>query len=182
LEDLYDGVWALSRDEVSETLLTNIDSEKRKISVIWSISGIESPLALTKRMKYKYNSQYFCQYAIPDIKENISSSSRRTTLKLLLLHLENASAHNSRLSSEKIESATAQRVAHRPCCPDGAPSDFFLYASLNGKLRETLFTANDDLTFAIGVMISEIPEMVRENVFTNSIMRPSCMMKKRGQD
>jgi hypothetical protein len=37
-----------------------------------------------------------------------------TTLKTMLLHLDNAPARNSRLSSENIESAKAQRVPHPP--------------------------------------------------------------------
>jgi histone-lysine N-methyltransferase SETMAR len=75
----------------------------------------------------KCNSQYFCQDVIPDLQQNIRSSSCRTTLKGLLLHLDNALAHNLRLSSEKIESAKAQRVPHSPYDPDLAPSDFFLF-------------------------------------------------------
>jgi hypothetical protein len=84
------------------------------ISIIWSISGIHSLLALTKDMKYI--SQCFCQHVIPDIhiQQNICSSSRSKTLKDILLHLDNAPAHNSRLSSEKLAFAKAQSVTHPP--------------------------------------------------------------------
>jgi hypothetical protein len=82
---------------------------------------------------------------------------------------------------QKSRIRNSQRVPHRSDCPDRAPSGFFLYGYLNGKLRGTLFTASDDLIFATGVMFSEIPEMVRKNVFTNSIMRSSCVMKKHGE-
>jgi hypothetical protein len=107
---LYHGVWAASRDAVPETLMTKIDPEKCMISIIWSISGIHSLLALTKDVKYKFNSQYLCQYGIPDIQQRMCSSSHTQPLKRILLHLNNASTHNSRLSSEKMESAKAQRV------------------------------------------------------------------------
>jgi hypothetical protein len=62
---LWHGVWAASRDKIPETPITKIDTEKCMISIIWSISGIHSLLALIKEMKY--NSQYFCQHVIPDI-------------------------------------------------------------------------------------------------------------------
>jgi hypothetical protein len=53
------------------------------ISIISSISGIHSLLALTNGMKY--DSQYFFQHAIPDIQQIICSSSRRKTLKGILV-------------------------------------------------------------------------------------------------
>jgi hypothetical protein len=53
LEYSQDGVWPASRDEVTETRMTTIDTEKCMISVIWSISGIHSPFALIKGMKWQ---------------------------------------------------------------------------------------------------------------------------------
>jgi hypothetical protein len=110
------GIWAASRDEAPKTPMTKHDTENCMISIIWSISGIHSLLRLTKGMKY--NSQYFCQHVIPHIQQNICSSSRRKSLKDILLHLDKATAHNLRPSSEKIESAKAQRVPHAPYSPD----------------------------------------------------------------
>jgi hypothetical protein len=112
------GVWTAFRDAIPETPMTRIETEKCMISILWSISGMHSQLAFTKGMKSKYNSQYFCQHIIPDIQQNICSSSRRNILKAILLHLGNAPAHNSQLSSENIESAKAQRGLHPPDRPD----------------------------------------------------------------
>jgi hypothetical protein len=55
---------------------------------------------------------------IPDIQQNICSSSHRQTLKRILLHFDNASAYSLRLSSEKIESTKAEILPHRPHSPD----------------------------------------------------------------
>jgi hypothetical protein len=82
------------------------------ISMIWFISGIYLLFALTKGMKCKRNSQGFWRHVIPDFQQNICSSSRRKPLKGILLHLDNATVHNSQFSSEKIESAKTQRVLH----------------------------------------------------------------------
>jgi hypothetical protein len=48
----------------------------------------------------------------------------------ILLHLDNAPAHNSRLSSEMIKSVKAQRVPYPRYRSDRAPSDFFLFGCL----------------------------------------------------
>jgi hypothetical protein len=149
------------------------------ISIIWFISGIQSLLALIKGVKS--NSQYFCQHVIPDIQQNICSSSRRKTLNDSLLHLDNAKAHNSRFCSEKSESATAQRVPHPLYGPDGAPSDFLLFGSLKEEFLGMSLTWSDDFIFPIRQIFDEIPEITLKNVFTNWISSASWVMKKDGE-
>jgi hypothetical protein len=100
-------------------------------------------------MKSKYNSHYCYQHTLPGIQQNICSSSRRKTLNGILLHRDNEPALNSRLSSEKIESAKAQRWPHPPYGSDPAPSDFFLFGYLKEKLCGTSFTTSEDQIFAI---------------------------------
>jgi hypothetical protein len=138
------GVWAAFRDDIPETLMTEIDTEKFMISIIWSISGIHSLLPLTKAMKYKCNSSSFCQHIIPDIQHNICASSHRETLNDILRPFDNVPAQNLRLYSDKIESAKAERVSHLPYSPDAAPRDFF-FGYLKGKLRGAWFTKSEDL-------------------------------------
>jgi hypothetical protein len=76
------GVWAASRDEVQETLMTKIGIEKCMISIPWSISGIHSLFALNNSMKHSF--KHFCQHVIPDIQQNICASSGRKPLKDIL--------------------------------------------------------------------------------------------------
>jgi hypothetical protein len=89
------------------------------------------------------------QHVIPDIQENICTSSNRKTLKNVLLHLHNAPAHNSRLYSEMIESAKTQRVPHPLYSPNETPRNFFLFGYLKVKHRGISFSTIDDLIFAI---------------------------------
>jgi hypothetical protein len=161
--------------------MTKIGIEKCMISMIWSISGIHSLLALTERMKYKSNSQYFCQHVISDIQRNIWSSGRRKTLKDLFLRLDIAPSHNSPPFSEKIESANAQRAPHPRDSPASVPNGFFCFRSLKEKFRGTSFTKGDDLIFVVRQIFSDIPEMALKNVFTNWITRLSWRTKKDGE-
>jgi hypothetical protein len=107
---------AASRDDAPETRITKVHTEKCIISIIWSISEIHSLFAFAKGPRS--NSHHFCQQSIPDIHQRISSSSRRKSLQEIFLDFDNAPAHNSRLSSENIESAKAQRAPHPPSDPD----------------------------------------------------------------
>jgi hypothetical protein len=121
----------------------------------------------------KFNSQYFCPDVLPDIQQNICSSSRRKTLKCILLDLDNAPIHNSPLSSEKIESATDQKARHLHSSLDLAQSNFVLFGDLKERLRGTSFIPGDDLIFAMRPLFSDIPEMVLEDVLTNWTARLS---------
>jgi hypothetical protein len=76
------------------------------------------------------------------------------------VHLDNAPAHNSRLDSEKRESAKTHRIWHARYSPDLAPSDFFLFGYRKEQLRGTLFTTGNDPIFATWQIVSEILEMV----------------------
>jgi hypothetical protein len=57
------------------------------------------------------------------------------TLKDVFSHLANASALNSRLSSEKIESIKSQKVPHPSYGTDLTPSHFLLFGHLKEKPR-----------------------------------------------
>jgi hypothetical protein len=129
----------------------------------------------------KCNSQYFCQHVIPDIQQHICSSSRNKTLKDVLLHLDNARAHDSRLSPETIKFPKAKRAAHPRYGPDLVPSDFFLFGYLKEKHDGTSFTPRGDLIFAIRQILSEMPEMELKNVFTNCVTKLSWVTKKGGE-
>jgi hypothetical protein len=98
--------------EAPETPMTKIDAQKCITLTIWPISEIQSPFPLTKRIKS--HPQHLSQHLIPDIQRGACSSNRRRTSNDILSRLGNALAHNSWLSSEKIESAKAERVSHAP--------------------------------------------------------------------
>jgi hypothetical protein len=118
LEHPHYVFWAASRDEVLETPMTRIGTEKCMISIIWFISRIRSPVALTKEMKR--NSQYFSRHLFPDIQQSFCSSSGRKRLKDMRFHLDNVLSPNSWLSSETIECANPQRAPDPPSNPDQA--------------------------------------------------------------
>jgi hypothetical protein len=132
-------------------------------------------------MQFRWNSQYCDQHVIPDIQQSVCLSNRRKTLKGILLHPGNASVHNSRPSSEKIESAKLPIVPHPPDGPDQAPSDFFHFGYLKEKLGATSFTTSDDLIFAVRQIFSDIPQMLLNIVFANRITREASVLKKGGE-
>jgi len=151
------GVWAASRDEVPDEVRTKV-IRKCMISLIWGVAGIQSLIAVPKGMKY--NTEFFCQQFVPDLKSNICSGARRRILKGYLIHLENAAAHNSRSSNECLEATNARRVPHPAYSPDLAPSDFFLFGFLKEKFRRIAHPDDEDLISRGQAIFNEIRESV----------------------
>jgi hypothetical protein len=60
----------------------------------------------------------------------MTSSSRRKTLKLFFIHLDNARPDNSKQSQEYIQASKAKHLPHPVYSTDLAPSDFFLFGYL----------------------------------------------------
>jgi hypothetical protein len=74
-----DSAWAKSRDMDPERIRRKIDTELRLISVLWSVNGIHHLIDVPPGMKY--NSSSFCDVDMPGLIQNMTSRSRRKTLK-----------------------------------------------------------------------------------------------------
>jgi hypothetical protein len=58
------------------------------------------------------------------------------TLKDWLIRMDNAHLHNSRRVQECIKVSRAERLPHPAYNPDLAPSNFFLFVYIKGKLSD----------------------------------------------
>jgi hypothetical protein len=128
------SIWALSRDEVPERVSQRIDTEKCLISLLWPVNGIDSPGDVQKGSTY--NSALFCDTAIPNLFDGITSHSRRKSLKSLYTRLDNARPHNARRSTECLHIKTIQQIPHPADSSDLAPSDFLLFGYIKRKFTE----------------------------------------------
>jgi hypothetical protein len=57
----------------------------------------------------------------------------------LAIHVDNARLCTPKVLDEYFEGHRPQRADHLPHSPDLAPSDFFLFGLINGKLKGTHF-------------------------------------------
>jgi hypothetical protein len=114
--------WCLGRVQrwCSGNTYDKIETEKCMISIIRSISGIHSLLALARGRKYKMQFSVLLSTCYPGYPAIHLLIEPQKTLKGILLHLDNATIDNSRLSSEMIECAKAQGVPHAPYGPGEA--------------------------------------------------------------
>jgi transposase len=175
----HDSIWTQSRDEVPERISQKIDTEKCLLSVLWSVSGIHSLTDVPKGSTY--NSAFLCDIVIPELVQNICSSSRRKSLKGMYIHLDNARPHNSRRATECLSRTKAKRVPHPAYSPDLAPSDFFLFGFLKTKLQEYDIPDRETLKSAISDIFAEISEDTLISVFEAWIKRLKWVIAHQGE-
>jgi hypothetical protein len=123
-----------------------IDMEKCLLSIVWSVNGIYSLLDVPKGTVY--NTVFYIDAIMPILIENARSRTRMKMLNAWLTHMDSAHLDNSRRAQRGIKASRAEHLPHRAYSSDLAPSDFFLFGYIKGKLsdhncesREALWSA-----------------------------------------
>jgi transposase len=174
-----ESAWVESRFDLPERTKAKFDTEKCLISILWSINGIHSLLDVPKGTTY--NTAFFCEQVLPSLVGNITSHSRRKTLQNFLIHLDNARPHNSGLSRECLEATKAKRMPHPAYSPDLAPSDFFLFGYVKGKLTDYQCETRDELKAAISEIFGGIGKETLHRVFLEWMKRLKWVTKHKGE-
>jgi hypothetical protein len=72
------------------------------------------------------------------------------------MHSDNARPHTAKMSREYIILNRMKQAPHRHYSPDLAPSDFFLFGSVKGKLMGYRAESPSELLVRIRVILAEI--------------------------
>jgi hypothetical protein len=158
-----ESVWAGSRDEVPIRIKQTIDTEMCLISVLWSANGIHSLIDIPKGESF--NSLFFCSVIVLSLVEDVCSGSRRRSLKVFYVHLDNAHPHNSRQSSDCLQGTKSQRMLQPAHSPDLTPSDFLLFGFLKRQLQGVHLADREAVKSRICQIFSEIDREVLISVF-----------------
>jgi hypothetical protein len=87
------------------------------------------------------------------------------------LHMDQAKPHRSKMSIQRAGQMGRILVPHSLSSPDIAPSDFFLFGYLKGRLGRTSFSNEESLMPAIRQIFAAIPIDMLWRVFNNWIRR-----------
>ena len=158
-----EGAWVLEDEEAPVFSKSKICIEKMMITIIWGVYGTYIIDDLPEGAHY--NSQYFIEHVLMPLeeKEKIIWPGRRE--RKIWLHLDNCRVHNSKVTTEEIESSIFKRTPHPPYSPDIAPSDFYLFGYIKGQLKGHSFENRNDLYEAIIEIIDRIPNEERRLIF-----------------
>jgi hypothetical protein len=81
------------------------------------------------------------------------------------MHFDNVRPHTAKMSRDYIGFNRMKQAPHPTYLPDLAPSYFFLFGSVKGKLIEYRAETPSELLVRIRVILAEIPEETLNAVF-----------------
>jgi hypothetical protein len=98
------------------------------------------------------------------------------------LHVHNAQPRTSQASVDYIDRHKFVRVHHPPYSPDLAPTDFYLFEYMKGKLALCHGTTKEEFFGSVTEILDSIPEEELVQVFLNSTTRLEQVISTDGEE
>jgi histone-lysine N-methyltransferase SETMAR len=148
-------MWSVVRDDVATIPRTDIATKKFMYTIMWNPSGFHviDKLPLGAKM----NSGHYTANVLQPLYEVFFPRGRKPRAKRLVVHVDNCSVHRSGATEAFMESHEMIRMPHPPYSPDLAPSDFYLFGLVKGKLGHVDVMEEDDLFEALDEILGSIP-------------------------
>lgn len=135
--------WSKKDEPAQSTSKADIHQKKVMLSVWWDFKGIVFFELLPDNTTI--NSEVYCHQLD---KLNDSLKQKRPELinrKGVVFHQDNARPHTSLLTRQKLLQLGWNILPHPPYSPDLAPSDYYLFRSLQNFLDGKTFTSNEEV-------------------------------------
>jgi hypothetical protein len=158
----HDLMWTASGEIVVDRERRTVQSPKFMLTVVRNLIGFHVLKALQKWRKSN------AQYSTNDILVVISGWRRQTGetwRNKLWVHSENARPHTAKMSRDYISLNRMKQAAHPSYSPSSAPSDFFLFGHVKGKMMGYRAETPSELLVRIRVILAEIPRETLNAVF-----------------
>ena len=135
--------WSKKDEPAQSTSKADIHQKKVMLSVWWDFKGIVFFELLPDNTTI--NSEVYCHQLD---KLNDSLKQKRPELinrKGVVFHQDNARPHTSLVTRQKLLQLGWDILPHPPYSPDLAPSDYYLFRSLQNFLDGKTFTSNEEV-------------------------------------
>jgi hypothetical protein len=158
----HDLMWTAPGEMVIDRGRHIVQSPKFMLTVVWNPIGFHVLKALPKGRKF--NAQYYTN----DILVAISDwrlHTGETRPNKLRVYSDNVRPHTAKRLRDYIGLNRMELAPHSPYSPDLAPSDFFLFGYVKGKLMGYRAETPSELLVRIRVILAEIPQETLNAVF-----------------
>ena len=118
---------------------------------------------------------------LPSLEQKVLKFRPKSGLKGIKLHLDNARAHNSKLTRQKISNYNIMRIPHPVYSPDIAPCNFWLFGKLKEYLKGKRFDDENELFDTILTFSMKISKDEIKKVFNKWIRRLHEVIKSHGE-
>ncbi|KAI6648621.1 Histone-lysine N-methyltransferase SETMAR-like [Oopsacas minuta] len=92
---------------------------------------------------------WYTTVCLPKVITAIESQRKKTGIRGILLHHDNASSHSAIRTPEFLENSGLKTLPHPPYSPDLAPCDFWLFPRLKDQLHGRKISTNEELRGAL---------------------------------
>jgi hypothetical protein len=124
-----------------------IHSPKSMITVAWNTSGFHVLAALPNGAKF--NASYYTNEMLEEITKWRDAHRTKGT-RSLIVHVDTARPHTSRVSLEYLEANGMEKAPHPPYSAASAPLASFLFGHVKRMLRGCAFDSSGELLSTVG--------------------------------
>ena len=143
---VYDKVvrkrsWSKRDEPAQSTSKADIHQKKVMLSVWWEYKSIVYFELLLRNQTI--NSDVYCRQLMKLDKEMKDKRPELATRKGVIFHQHNLRPHTSLVTRKKLLELGCEVMPHAPYGPDLAPSDYYLFRSLQNHLNGKMFDSNE---------------------------------------
>lgn len=142
---------------------------KIMIAVFFRRSGILEPIVLEPGQTV--TAQWYSETCLPKLIDSLRDERPRTGEKNLLLHQDNAPAHQAKLTQNFLKLTGFQVLPHPAYSPDLAPCDFFLFPKIKKNLKGKRFQSREEVLNAVNAELKAVKIDDLNACFTNWFYR-----------
>jgi hypothetical protein len=133
-EYIRNRIWIARDENTSEAENRIIASKKTMLTVLWNLHGFHVVTMLPSGELF--NVLWFIDQDLVPLVQSFFASGWSPRQKMIV-HIDNAPAHNSRMTRNFFEHNPLRRLLHPPYSPDISPSDFGLFWESRGTVNLT---------------------------------------------
>jgi hypothetical protein len=156
-------MWLPQREKALTKARRIISTPNVMIIICWSPLGF--PVIDALSTGEKVIAGYFCDNIGPQIAEQRSSDARQKRGRKFVVHIGNSTPQRAKVTKSCFKTLPLREADHLPYSPDLAPSDFYLFAKLNGQMAGNEFESPEDFFAPIRRLTNAISREELESVF-----------------
>ncbi|CAF1549287.1 unnamed protein product [Adineta ricciae] len=172
-------VWVSKTDQRPTKVRRNRSSGKRMVAFFFMKSGLIK--SVTLESDQNITAAWYVNHCLPQLFEAVSQRRKKSALRNLILHDDNARPHRAWTTTEFLTQNSVESYQNPPYSPDLSPCDFFLFPRLKKQVRGIQFVDDNSMLPALDQAIGSLTADDFKNCFKDSFVRKEKCIDVQGQ-
>lgn len=144
-------VWVFQCEECPTKVTRSRSVAKQMVSCFFTKTGHVATVALENQKTV--NSAWYTTICLAEVFNKLRETNPK---RRIILHHDNASSHTSAQTTQYLTGENIELMGHPPYSPDLAPNDFFLFPTIEDKLRGQRFSSPEEAVEAFKNHVLEL--------------------------